>query len=71
MSNIWSEIRNDYEQEGFIYIDAWTSENEDEGGKVIAKVDAMTKEVHYNDKRAITDKYAQEMIKEVITILSE
>ena len=64
----WAEIRNDFcdEEEGKVFIDAWRSDNDNEEGKVIAKVDYKTKEVEYIDKVAKTDSYAQEVIKETL-----
>lgn len=64
----WTEIRNNFcdEEEGKVYIDAWKTCNENEEGKVIAKVDYKTKEVDYLDDAAKTDGYAQEVIKEVL-----
>ena len=60
--NIWSEIRDDFEDEGYIHIDAWISGNDNEEGKVIAKVRISDNDVTYLDERAKTDKYAQEVI---------
>jgi hypothetical protein len=62
----WVEIHNDFEDEGNIHIDAWTTEDGDEGGKVIAKINTTTKEVEYLDERAKTDRFAQENIQEVL-----
>lgn len=66
---IWSEIRSDFEDEGFINIDAWVSEDPDESGSVIAKINVQTKEVTYIDKRAKTNRFAQEVIQERIRTL--
>jgi len=64
---IWKDIRNDFEDDGLIHIDAWTSDADDDtDGKVIAKVSVETGEVTYLDDRAKTDKNAQEAIKEAI-----
>jgi hypothetical protein len=60
---IWAEIKNDFEDDGEIYIDAWKTEDDNEDGRVIAKVKANG-DVEYIDERAKTDMYAQEMIKE-------
>lgn len=64
----WSEIKNDFcdEDEGKVYIDAWFTDDVDEEGEVIAKVDYKTKEVEYLDKIAKTDPYAQEVINETL-----
>ena len=63
--SIWGEIRNDFEDDdGIVYIDAWLTDDDNEEGKVIAKVNTETKTVEYLDDRAKTDSYAQELIKE-------
>jgi hypothetical protein len=71
---IWSEIRSEYQDENdkgqtIIHIDGWLTEDENEDGLTIAKVNAETLEVEYIDRRAKSDKYAQEMINEVLTDL--
>lgn len=63
--NIWSEIRNDYEDDGIVNIDAWNSPDDNEMGTVIAKVHSHGK-VEYIDQRARRDRYAQEMIIEAV-----
>jgi hypothetical protein len=65
MENIWSEIRNEFEDEGIVHIDAWLSPNDNEEGTVIAKVHPDGK-VEYIDGRARKDAYAQEMIIESV-----
>lgn len=67
MSN-WMEIRNNFcnEDEEKVYIDAWKTCDDNEEGEVIAKVDYKTKEVEYLNDEARTDKYAQEIIKEIL-----
>ena len=62
------EIRNDYydEQEQKVYIDAWFTEDDNEEGVVIAKVNYKTKEVEYLDNDARTDEYAQAVINETL-----
>ena len=66
--DIWGEIRNDNidEDKGIATIDACVSDDDNEEGKVIATVDINTGEVTYNDDRAKTDSYAQELINEVL-----
>jgi len=69
MKNIWSEIRNDNYDDfsQVITIDAWTTDNDNEEGTVIASIDTRNDhnaEVTYLDPRAKKDKYAQEMITE-------
>jgi hypothetical protein len=69
----WSEIRNDNVEESesmdmdsYVTIDAWLTEDDDEPGKVIAKINCGTKDVQYFDEDAKTDSYAQEKINEVL-----
>jgi hypothetical protein len=69
----WSEIRNDNVEEtesmdmdSYVTIDAWLTEDDNEEGKVIARINCGTKEVTYLDEDAKTDTYAQEMINEVL-----
>ncbi len=64
--NIWSNIDTMFEdeEEGMIFVDAWVGN--DEEGKVIAKVNSTTGEVTYLDERAKTDRYAQNMITELV-----
>lgn len=63
-NRIWSEIHDDFEDEGFIHIDAWTTADDGEVGNVIAKINVLTKDVIYLDERASTDEFAQEVIQE-------
>lgn len=64
--SIWSEIRNDFIDNGIVHIDAWISADDNEEGKVIAKINIDTKIIQYIDDRAKTDCYAQEIINEII-----
>lgn len=63
-NRIWSEIHDDFEDEGFIHIDAWTTADDGEVGNVIAKINVLTKDVIYLDERASIDEFAQEVIQE-------
>lgn len=68
--NIWSEIRNDFiDDDGIVHIDAFLTDDDNEEGVVIAKVHSLTGSIEYLDERAETDEYAQEMIKDVETML--
>lgn len=58
----WIEIRNDYFEDNKLFIDAYLTNNNDEEGSVIAKIDVNTKEIEYLDEDAKTDNYAQEVI---------
>lgn len=71
MSEIWTEIKNKFEHNFKLHIDAWETNNVDEEGKVIAKINTITKKVKYIDKRALSDDYAQNVINETIKNLIE
>jgi hypothetical protein len=68
----YGEIRNDFydDEEQKVYIDAWFTEDDNEEGIVIAKVNYRTKAIEYLDSDARTDEYAQRMIKEVLEEIS-
>lgn len=80
MKSKWKEIWNNFEEESsnpddinglpkVIYIDAWKTNNPNEEGEVIAKVEVTEDykiQVHYLDESAKTDEYAQQVIKETI-----
>lgn len=65
----YGEIRNDFydNEEQKVYIDVWFTEDDNEEGVVIAKVNYKTKEVEYLDNDAKTDSYAQEIINETLS----
>ena len=69
--NKWKEIRNNFfdEEERCISIDGWKTKNNNEEGKVIAKVYVDTKKIEYIDETAKLDKYAQEIIEETRSII--
>jgi hypothetical protein len=68
--SIWGEIRNDFiDDDGIVHIDGFLTDDDNEEGRVIAKVNSLTGTIEYLDERAETDNYAQEMIKDVETIL--
>lgn len=64
----YSDIRCDFfnEEEKKYYVDAWKTDNDNEEGKVIAKIDLANKTVEYIDEDAKTDEYAQTVIKEML-----
>lgn len=64
--NIWGEIRNDYDEDGLIFIDAWETADDNEEGVVIAKVNPKTGDIEYLDTRAKTDQNAQEVIMDTL-----
>ena len=61
--SIWSHI-SPSDVEGVTLIDAWLTDDQDEEGITIARVHSSDTE--YLDKRAKTDCYAQEIIKQII-----
>lgn len=63
---VWSEIRDEFEDEGILHIDAWKIDDENEGCETIAKVNMTTGEVYYLDERAKTDRNAQELIQDIV-----
>lgn len=64
----YAEVRSDFydDEEEKQFVDAWMSDDDNEEGTVIAKIDLATGEVEYLDEDARTDEYAQEVISEVI-----
>ena len=64
----WAEIKSDYydDEEGKQYVDAWLTDDGNEEGEVIAKINLATNEVEYLDSDARYDEYAQEVIGEVL-----
>ena len=61
----WSELKSDFtDEDGTVFIDGFLTTDENEEGKVIAKVKNGI--VKYYDEVARKDEYAQEVIQEVI-----
>ena len=63
----WKQINNEYfdDVERCVTIDAWKTGNPNEQGKIIAKVyEDKEKGTVYIDKKAESDEYAQEAIRE-------
>ena len=69
MKSKWAEIRNNFfdEEDRVVCIDAWLTDDGNEEGKVIAKINVDTQKITYIDNDAKKDKYANEMIKEVFS----
>lgn len=67
----YSEVRNNFydDIQKKVCIDAWKSDDDNEEGRVIAKIDVETKEVEYIDMDAKSDPYAQEKIRESLSLL--
>jgi hypothetical protein len=71
-ASLWSQINDTFVDEGIIHIDAYKTEDENEEGNVIAKIEVATGKVCYLDERARKDWYADEVIAEnVRQILDE
>ena len=70
--SIWKEIRcNFYDDEEHVWVvDAWLTEDANEPGNVIAKINDSGK-VTYLDKNAKTDPYAQEIIADKVKSIKE
>lgn len=64
----WKEIRCNYfnKEEGVYCVDAWKTNNYNEEGKTIAKIDLATKTLKYIDEDAKTDDDAQAVINEFL-----
>ena len=64
----WTEIRCDFydDEEEKWFVDAWLTDDDNEEGTVIAKIDLDSKTVEYIDTDAKYDEYAQEVIKEML-----
>ena len=64
----WTEIRCDFydNEEEKWFVDAWLTDDDNEEGTVIAKIDLGNKTVEYLDVDARYDEYAQEVIKEML-----
>ena len=58
----WYEIKNEYIENNIVFLDGYITEDPNEEGKVIAKVDLINRTVEYIDEDAKTDNYAQEVI---------
>lgn len=64
----YTEVRNDYydDIEKKVDIDAWFTDDDNEEGVVIARVNYKTKEIEYLDDDAKIDEYAQEVINDTL-----
>jgi hypothetical protein len=70
--SIYSEIRcNSLNPEGYWNVDAWTTSDDNEEGKVIAAIDSETAKVFYVDGFARHDSYAQEVIRSKVREIME
>lgn len=67
--SIWGEIKNDHIDNDVVYIDGYLTDDDNEAGRVIAKVNVRTQAIEYLDNRARKDCYAQDIINDVIDSL--
>lgn len=65
-NSVWRTINYDYIDDDYIYFDAWKTEDDNEEGDIIAKIEIISGEVIYLDDNVRNDKYAQEVIKDAI-----
>lgn len=70
---IWGEIRIDFfdEVEQVYTVDAWETDDDNEEGKVIAKIYPATCYVEYLDPRAENDEYVREAIREAYEMIHD
>lgn len=69
---IYTQVNNTYDNgEGYITIDAWRTDDENEEGKVIAVINKTTKEPYYIDNMARYSEMVQKAINEVINTLNK
>ena len=63
-----SEYRTDHidKDEGFLYVDYWKTANDNEEGKVIAKIDIHNLEVLYEDETHKNNSITKEIINDAI-----
>lgn len=64
----WNDIRSTYfdENEEKQFVDAWKTDDDNEEGTVIAKIDLGDNTVEYLDEDAKTDEDAQAIINKVL-----
>jgi allantoicase len=62
----YSELRNDFVDDGKVHIDGWETEDDNEEGKVLAIVDLETQRVEFRDEEAQQTAQVHEFIKETI-----
>lgn len=69
----WTEIITRFtdESEGILYVDGYMTDDQDEEGTVIAKININTYEVIYVDVDAQTDTYVQQEIEDAIERLKQ
>lgn len=63
--DIYCEVRNDFEDGGYGYIDAWKTDRSEESGVVVAFVSMTTGDVMYTVPEARMSKKVDEAVKEL------
>lgn len=59
----WANVQKHYvEEEDTIYIVGWRTEDKNEKGKILARINVSKKELEYFDPNADLDGFAQAMI---------
>jgi hypothetical protein len=68
---IYAEVRSNYSDDNYVYIDAWKTADDNEAGKVVARISTKTGKVEYKTKAAEMDKLVQEEIETVLKIMRD
>lgn len=65
LANQFSEVRCDFfdDASGYWLVDAWRSDDDDEGGVVVAKINPETLEVAYNNPEYAKDSLVMDVVK--------
>jgi hypothetical protein len=66
----YAEVRSNYEDDEYVYIDAWKTDKDNEEGKVVARVHIDTGKVQYLNEKDKYDTRVNEEIKQVLADLS-
>ena len=62
----YSELRNDYVDDGKIHIDGWKTSDDDEQGKILATIDIATHQIEWKDQDAFSIAQVHQYIRETI-----
>lgn len=62
----YGEVRTNYSEDDIVFVDAWLTNDDNEEGTVIAKINTKTKTVEFLDTDAASDPYALEEIQTVL-----
>lgn len=62
----YSELRNDFVDDGKVHIDGWKSDDDNEQGKVLAVIDLESQRVEFKDEEAQQSAQVHQFVKETI-----